>query len=128
MTAAVFADWLERYVACQERGRPGTIRDLWAEDGVYWWGPFNEPRRGVEAVCEHHRNALSHQSNWRCRTTILAVTETYGIARFRLTLNDRLPGEPNRYDGIFLVHLNREGKCTLFEEWYHGTTADTATS
>ena len=93
-----------------------------ADDGVYCWGPFNPPRRGLKATYEHHKNALSHQTDWRCRYAILAVSEEHGIARFRLTLKDDLPGEPNTYDGIFLVRLNDQGKCTLFEEWYHSTT------
>jgi hypothetical protein len=122
MNKDMFEQWLQSYIDCQQRGEPETIRELWAEDGVYWWGPFEEPRYGVEAVYEHHRNALSHQSDWACEYRILSVTAEYGIAHFHLSLSDDMPGEPNTYDGIFLVHLNDEGKCTLFQEWYHGTT------
>jgi hypothetical protein len=121
MDRDMFDQWLQRYIDCQERGEPEGIRQLWAEDGVYWWGPFEEPRYGVEAVYEHHRDALSHQSDWKCECEVLAVTDKYGIARFHLTLNDEMLGAPNTYDGIFLVHLDDEGRCTLFQEWYHST-------
>ena len=121
MTTEMFSEWLAAYIACQEQGNPEVIRHLWASDGVYWWGPFNQPRYGVDAVYEHHRHALSHQRDWRCQYTVLGVADGQGMARFRLTLNDDLPGEPNVYDGVFLVRLNAEGKCTLFEEWYHAT-------
>ena len=124
MDRVSFERWLREYVRRQEQGDATVVRELWAEDGVYWWGPFNEPRRGVQAIYEHHRNALSHQSRWTCAVKTLAVTAEHGIAHFRLTLDDHVPGEPNTYDGIFLVCLNDEGKCTRFEEWYHGVTTD----
>ena len=122
MTRQVFQQWLESYLRRQEQRDATVVRELFTENGVYWWGPFCSPRHGVEAIYEHHRNALSHQSDIKYEYQILATTEKYGVARFHLTLNDHMPNEPNTYDGIFLVHLNNEGKCTLFEEWYHSTT------
>jgi len=122
MTEEVFHDWLENYLRPQEQRSAEWIKEIFAEDGVYWWGPFYEARRGVEAIYEHHRNALSHQIALKYSYEILAVTDTYGVARFHLTLNDLMPREPNEYDGIFLVHLNEQNQCTLFEEWYHSKT------
>ncbi len=119
MTEQTFRNWLEKYLRPQEKGDPETIRQVFAEDATYCWGPFNPCRKGVKAIYEHHRNALSHQADLKYDYRILAVTENVGIARFHLTLKDLSEGEPGEYDGIFLVHLNDAGKCTLFEEWYH---------
>jgi hypothetical protein len=122
MTQEMFRRWFESYVRRQEQRDATVVRELFAETGVYWWGPFYPPRHGVEAIYEHHRNALSHQTDIKYEYTIVATTKKYGVARFQLTLNEQMPGEPNTYDGVFVVHLNDEGKCTLFEEWYHSTT------
>ena len=122
MTRESFQAWLDAYLRRQEHRDPEVIKEIFAEDCVYWWGPFNEARRGLQAAYEHHKNALSHQTDLRYDYRILATTDDYGIARFRLSLVDHAPGEPNTYDGIFLVHLDERNKCTLFEEWYHGTT------
>ena len=122
MTREMFEEWMEAYIRRQEQGDPEVINELWTEDGEYWWGPFNEPRYGLQAIYDHHKNALSHQDDWKCKYRILATTAEYGIAQFYLTLNDQTEGAPNTYDGIFLVHLNDSGKCTRFEEWYHHTT------
>ncbi len=119
MTEASFAQWLENYLRPQEQRSAEKIKGLFAEDGVYFWGPFYEARRGVEAIYAHHRNALSHQTDLRYDYDILAVTEKCGIARFHLVLKDLVEGEPSEYDGIFLVHLNPDGRCSLFQEWYH---------
>ena len=48
--------------------------------------------------------------------------DDYGIAKFYLTLNDLAPNEPDTYEGIFLVYLNDNNRCTLFQEWYNSTT------
>jgi len=119
MTRNDFRDWLERYLRPQEKCDPECIWDTFAEDGVYWWGPFNEPRCGIHAIYAHHKNALSHQNDLKYTYQILAVTDQCGIARFHLTLADHVPGEPNEYDGILVVRLNDEQKAVLFEEWYH---------
>ncbi|MCC7499126.1 MAG: nuclear transport factor 2 family protein [Bryobacterales bacterium] len=121
MTTKSFEAWLELYLRRQEQRDPEVIKELFAEDCVYWWGPFHEARYGLEATYNHHKNALSHQDNIKYEYEVLATTAEYGIARFHLTLHDQVPGEPDTYDGIFLVHLNGENKCTLFEEWYHST-------
>lgn len=119
-----FKCWLEKYLRCQEQHKPEIIKEIFAEDGVYWWGPFNEARHGVEAIYQHHKKALSHQENIKYTYEILATTDDYGIAKFYLTLKDLAPNEPETYDGIFLVYLNDSNKCTLFQEWYHGTMKD----
>ena len=117
-----FKFWLEKYLRAQEEHKPEVIKELFAENGVYWWGPFNEARHGVEAIYEHHKNALSHQENIKYVYEILAVTDKYGIAKFHLTLNDLAPNEPDTYEGIFMINLNDNNKCTLFQEWYNSTT------
>ena len=122
MTQESFQQWLDSYLRRQEQRDATVVKELFAPDGVYWWGPFYPPRHGVEAICEHHRNALSHQTDIKYDYKILATTETYGVARFFLTLTEHMPNEPNTYDGIFVVHLDDQNKCTLFEEWYHSTT------
>jgi hypothetical protein len=124
MTESDFKDWLEKYLRPQEQRSADKIKEIFAEDGVYWWGPYGEPRHGVDAIYEHHRNALSHQEDIHYSYDILATTEDYGLARFYLKIKDQHPGAPNRYEGIFMVHLNNEKKCTLFEEWYNFTTVD----
>ena len=124
MTESDFNEWLEKYLRPQEQRSADKIKEIFAEDGVYWWGPYGEPRQGVKAIYEHHRNALSHQEDIQYSYEILATTEAYGLARFYLKIKDHNSGAPNRYEGIFMVHLNEENRCTLFEEWYNFTTVD----
>lgn len=124
VTIDTFRDWLEHYLRPQEQRSAERIKELFAQDGVYWYGPYFPPCQGVRAIHEHHRNALSHQEDLKYHYEVLAMTPEYGIAKFRLELRDQIRGEPNRYEGIFLVYLNSQNQCTLFQEWYHSTTVD----
>lgn len=124
MTSTDFADWLEKYVRPQERGDAGMIKELFAEDAVYWYGPFTPPRHGVEAICEHHQNALTRQTGNKFEIKILTTTEAFGIAHFRLTLTRLNTGEHMEYVGVFQVFLNESNECTSFQEWYHTRTVE----
>jgi ketosteroid isomerase-like protein len=124
MTRKSFGKWLEGYVRAQERGDAEAIKEVFTEDGVYWFGPYNEPRRGLQAIYEHHKNALARQSDHRFDYEILATTEEYGIAKFRLFLKRIDTGEKMEYEGIFLVHLDDSNRCTLFEEWVNSRIMD----
>lgn len=124
MTRETFQAWLEAYLRPQEQRSAEKIPEVFAEDGVYWYGPYYEPRRGVQAIYDHHKNALSHQEDLHYSYEILATTDACGIAKFNLELRDLMAGEPNRYEGIFLVYLDQDNRCTLFQEWYHSTTVE----
>lgn len=113
--------WLEQYTTTQECGNAEAIRTLFADESVYWWGPFYEPRVGVEAVYEHHRKALTRQFFRDYRFDIWAVREQDGIAWFQLRIENRENGRLSDYEGIFQIFLDKENKCKLFKEWYNYT-------
>ena len=123
MTESQFQQWLEDYLRPQEQRTADRIKELFTENGVYHWGPFQETRFGINAIYEQHRNALSRQDDIHYDYQILAVTETFGIAHFHLTIREIQEARHDEYDGIFKVHLDRTGRCTLFEEWYHSRLA-----
>ncbi|HDY64675.1 MAG TPA: nuclear transport factor 2 family protein [Phycisphaerae bacterium] len=116
-----YEQWLENYLVLHMARDASRIPELFAEDGVYWYGPYYQPRNGVDAIYEHHQNALSHQEDIKCKWKILAVTDEFALAWFDLTLKDLMEDEPNAYQGIIKFTLDDEGKCTFFEEWYNCT-------
>ena len=119
---ARYEKWLDHYLTPQMINNPEIIKEIFAEDCRYCYGPYFASRNGLQETYEHHKNALSHQKNIKYIWKLLAATEKYGIAWFDLTLDDESPGEPNAYQGIFKITLNDDDKCALFEEWYNMTT------
>ena len=111
--------WLENYLTPQMSRSAEKIKELFVEDCIYHYGPYYEPRKGLEAAYQHHKNALSHQHNLKYTWKLLAVTPEFALAWFDLTLTDDLPDVPNSYQGIFKFTLDDNGKCSLFEEWYN---------
>ncbi len=119
-----FESWLESYVRPWEARNPEPMRDIWAEDATYWWGPYNDPRHGREAIHAHHVNAIDNQEDIKFKYEILATSRDTGVARFWLNLVNRKTGLRSEYDGIFAVCLNADNRCTLFQEWYHSREVD----
>lgn len=115
----IYSNWLKKYLKEQEKKNAGIIKELFDKDGEYWWGPFNKPCIGLEAIYEHHSKALSHQDDIKYEYEVLAVNKNFCLAKFYLKVNDLMPNEPNTYEGIFQVFLNDAGKCLLFKEWYN---------
>jgi hypothetical protein len=119
MTEKSFQNWLERYLFSQEQYNLKVIKELFTEDAVYWWDPFEEPSNGILSIYKHHRNILSHQEEVEYKYEILAVSNSRGIAKFNLALNDLILNEPDTYEGILLAHLNDENKCIQLKRWYN---------
>ena len=92
---------------------------LFAEDCVYWWGPFNPPRYGRQALIDHHAGAVKNKKQLKFDFEMLATTETTGLCRFWLTFLRTDTNTTVNYDGIFKITLDDRDLCTLFEEWYH---------
>ncbi len=76
VTNESFRLWLEQYLRPKEKRNPEKIKELFAQDAVYWYGPYYPPRHGLKAIYEHRKNALSHQEDLSCDYDVLATTES----------------------------------------------------
>ena len=81
MDRASFERWLHEYVRRQEQGDATVVRELWADDGVYWWGPFNQPRRGVQAIYEANTEEAIRRSVFGSPTYFVDGDMFYGQDR-----------------------------------------------
>jgi ketosteroid isomerase-like protein len=114
-----FEHWFDQYCRAFENEDADGVGALFAEECVYCWGPFNEPRYGRKAVARHHAGAVEHQKQLKFTFEMLGTTETVGVCRFWLTLLRTDNNTRVKYDGIFKVTLDEANQCSLFEEWYH---------
>ena len=129
MTEEEFSAWLDAYGRAWERQDPAAAAAIFAENGTYAWGPFNEPIRGREAIRTAWENATrGQQDDIRFGYEVLAITEGRGIARWWASMKARPAGTPVRMEGIFLVSLTREGLCEDFREWWNEDPVATGAS
>lgn len=92
---------------------------LYADDGTYQVMPFEEPLRGPEAIFQHWSGVARTEKNIQFGYEILAVTSDHGIARWWASFVRVPPGLPTKLDGIFLITLDADGRCTSLREWWH---------
>jgi hypothetical protein len=111
--------WLERYGRAWE-GRSGAeAAALFTADGVYEWGPFEEPLRGRDAIRSRWDAAVGAQRDVRFEATLLGLLGDQAVAHWRCEFG--LVGVPGsiELDGVFLITLDDAGLCTEFREWWN---------
>jgi uncharacterized protein (TIGR02246 family) len=120
-TLDALQSWLEAYGDAWERQDPPAAAALFSDDGVYVWGPFNDPIRGRDAIRDAWDAATrGNQSGIRFGSEVLAVTEDgRGIARWWASMMAVRTQKPMRMEGVFLITLDADGRCSLFREWWN---------
>ncbi len=93
--------------------------ELYAEGGTYQVTPFVEPMRGRAAILEYWTNVAQTEEDIRFEYEILAVTPVQRIARWRASFVIVPQRLQTKLDGIFVIALDGEGKCTQLREWWH---------
>lgn len=120
MDEQVLRSWLDAYGRAWESQDAAAAAAIFAEDGSYAWGPFSEPIRGRAAIHAAWDYATrGQQQDIRFGYEVLAVTSTEGIARWWASMTVRATGKPVRMEGIFLISLAADGRCTVFREWWN---------
>ena len=119
MTLEGLDRWLDVYGRAWERQDVDGFVACFAEDAVYHWGPWDEPLRGHAEIRARTEQAIAEQGEVRFGHEPLAITpDGRGIARWWVSI--RTPDDTIEEDeGIFLVTLGADGKCTDFREWWN---------
>lgn len=111
-----FHSWLGTYGRAWIDRDPEAAAALYAPDCTYQVTPFLEPLRGRAAILEYWREVAETQEKIEFGHEILALTADYGIARWRASFVRVPPGLPTKLDGIFLIALDANGRCTSLRE------------
>jgi len=112
--------WLDAYGRAWERRDVNAFVACFAEDAVYQWGPWSEPLRGHDEIGAQTEQAVSRQDGVRFGHEPLAITpDGRGIARWWVSMHVPAEGTIEEDEGIFLVTLGADGRCTDFREWWN---------
>lgn len=109
-------DWLLRYADAWEQRDPDVAAALFAEDAEYHVTPFTV-HEGRAAIRSYWADATADQSAVSVEVEVLAVTNAYAIGRFRAEKVE--DGDETVTDGVCLIELDAQGRCTVFREWWH---------
>ena len=112
--------WLDVYGRAWERLDVDAFVACFTEDALYQWGPWGEPLRGHDEIRAATDKAVSQQRGVRFGHESLAVTpDGRGIARWWVSMDVPADGTVEELEGIFLVTLGDDGRCTDFREWFN---------
>ncbi len=116
-----FKSWLDSYGHAWETRDPQAAGAIFTEDATYQEVPFDEPMRGRKAIVKYWSTSVSSQDQVRFGYEILATTQDKGIARWWTSFVDLSSKAQVKLDGIFVVTLDGENRCEVFQEWWHAT-------
>lgn len=119
MTREALQSWLHAYGAAWKHRNAEAAVNLFEEDAVYSVLPFTAPLRGRRELLKYWRHVTSSQEQIRFDFEILAAGPAEGIAHWWASFVR--PSERKRLelDGVCVLRLNAEGRCTQFREWWH---------
>ena len=121
MTHADVQDWLDRYITAWRSNQADPIRDLFTDDVVYRWRPYEShpAAHGIEEVVEGWLvDTRDEPDSWDAHYQPYAVdgdrAVAVGFSHYRASA-----GEPDRtYHNAFLLRFAPDGRCAEFTECY----------
>lgn len=96
---------------------PGTdgLSELFADDATYFNNPYGDTHRGLAAIAAlWEREREGPDEAFEMTAELVAVEGDTGVARVAVRYGEPKPAE---YRDLWIVRLDREGRCVAFEEW-----------
>jgi hypothetical protein len=118
MTEDSFKIWLDKLKQSWEHLDPQAAVALFDDNAFYQAGPFERPLEGLPKIQEFWVRAAHAQHDVEFAYEFLGIGPRGGIAHW----SARFVRDPSHHkveaDGICVVELNDQGKCTRFREWW----------
>lgn len=112
--------WLDKYIKAWRTYDPAQIRELFSEDALYFYSPFDEnnPVRGRDAIVADWRREPNEPDSWEAHYAPVAVEDNVAVAQGRTRYFAPDGSIERHFDNIFVLHFDDAGRCTRFTEWF----------
>lgn len=114
-----FEHWLRQYGAAWQARDVNAFASLFEENGLYYWTPFEEPKKGRGAIATAFNSAVGRQREIDFGARPLYVEAQLGAAHWSCAFTRVTTGKRVHLDGIFVVQFSESGKALSFREWWH---------
>jgi ketosteroid isomerase-like protein len=119
MTREEVTQWLARYVDAWRSYDREQIGKLFAEDAEYRFYPYEEPKRGREAIVEGWFEGKDEPGTFEAEYHPVAVEGQAAVAVGHSSYRDEPGGEIKRvYYNCFVMRFDDDGRCREFTEWF----------
>jgi len=117
--------WLERHDAAWRAADAAAIRDLFSVDAIYHTGPWDEPWRGIsgpfrgrDGIVEGWLAGGIEDERFEIWTEIVARDGRRAVVRRRLTYFQPNGSVESRWDTLWVIDFDADGRCAEYQEWY----------
>jgi ketosteroid isomerase-like protein len=120
-TLAALTDWLDRYEQAWRNNDADQIRDLFTEEAVYRWHPWESPADGAqgrEEIVEAWLDQPDDPDDWTLECEALAVNGELGVARCITRYRATARGPARVYHNLWLLSLDDDGRCSDYTEYF----------
>ncbi len=115
MRRADLERWIDAYVRLWRTAGTDGLSEIFTEDASYSPGPFEEPKRGLEAISAlWDAERLGPDESFELDSEIVATDGDTGVARIEVRYG---PPRDRLYRDLWIVRFGSDGRCTRFEEW-----------
>ena len=114
-----FEQWINAYGAAWEAQDGGRFVQLFEADALYYWTPFEAPKKGRDQIADAFNGAVGRQRDIDFGARVLYVQANLGAAHWTCSLTRATTGKRVHIDGIFVVQFGDHGKALSFREWWH---------
>jgi hypothetical protein len=120
MNRETLQTWLDKYVEAWRTYQPGQIADLFCEDALYFYSPFDEqnPLRGREAIVADWLKEPDRLGSWEAHYVPVAVEGNVGVAQGRTRYFKNNGDVEREFANIFVMQFDDAGRCARFTEWF----------
>jgi hypothetical protein len=117
---SLVVDWLKAYTNAWETYSPGAIGDLFTDDAIYSYHPFDDPVVGREAIVESWLKDKDAPGTFIADYAPIAIDGNVAVVNGRSSyFKDSSRRELTKeWDNIFVIEFDGDGRCRSFREWY----------
>ncbi len=116
---AKVSQWLDDYVAAWISYDPQAIGRLFSEDARYYYGPYDEPLRGREAIVASWLKNRDEPGTYEAKYRPVAIQGDLAVTNGRSVYFEKGTKNVHReFDNIYLLRFDSAGQCTEFREWF----------
>ena len=119
LTEQRFGAWLSAYGQAWEAKNPQGFADLFSDGALYYWTPFDAPKKGRTEIAEAFAAAVGRQRDIDFGARVLYVNEMLGAAHWSCAFTRAGTGRRVRIDGVLGAQFDASGKAVSFREWWH---------
>ena len=114
-----FRTWLAQYGRAWEAKNASAFARLFAETALYYWTPFDEPRKGRAEIAAAFSGAVGRQLDIEFGARVLYVNQQIGAAHWSCAFTRVGTGKRIHLDGVLGVQFGDSGEAVSFREWWH---------